>query len=343
MAPRLPARPGPIRIASAIAGLGVAAFLGWYALSSNDLKVLFRSWAVPAAAALYLVQQAGCGLAWHSLLEPPRPLRREFFVIRWIRASIAGLLPVGGLGAALVAVRLAMLAGLRMDIAGASFTLDATVEMVTQVAFTIVGLILLFASSAEPQILEWSTIGLLLVALTVGAFIGVQRAGGMKLVESGFSRFADRWPRLSPIAEARLHDELMRLHARHKPIFLASLWHFSSWLLTAGETWVVLFAVGHLVSPAKCIVLESLGTAARSIGFFVPGALGIQEIALVGGGALVGLAPETAVLIAVVKRLRDIAVGVPGLLLWQWIEGHRFLIWRREQRSEMRIGADLTR
>ena len=322
---RLPGRAGPIRIASAIAGLSVAAFLGWYTLSSNDLKVLFSSWAVPAATALYLVQQAGCGLAWHSLLVPPRPSRREFFVIRWIRTSIAGLLPVGGFGAALVAVRLAMLAGLRMDTAGASLTLDATVEMVTQVAFTITGLILLFASATEPQILEWSAVGLLLVVFTVVVFIGAQRAGGMKLVEAGLSCFADRWPRLSLVAEARLHDELMHLHARHRQILMAGLIHFISWLLTAAETWVVLFTVCHPISPAKCIVLECLATAARSIGFFIPGALGVQEIALLGGGALVGLAPETAVLIAVVKRLRDIVVGVAGLALWQQIEGDRLL------------------
>ena len=64
--------------------------------------------------------------------------------------------------------------------------------------------------------------------------------------------------------------------------------------------------------------------AARSAGFFVPGALGIQELGLVIVGGLVGLHADTAMLIAVVKRLRDVAIGVPGLVIWQWLEGRRF-------------------
>ena len=66
----------------------------------------------------------------------------------------------------------------------------------------------------------------------------------------------------------------------------------------------------------------------RSAGFFVPGALGVQEVALILVGNLVGLSVETAIVIAIVKRLRDVVVGVPGLLVWQWAEGFRFeLSW----------------
>jgi hypothetical protein len=53
----------------------------------------------------------------------------------------------------------------------------------------------------------------------------------------------------------------------------------------------------------------------------VPGALGIQEAALVMVCGFVGLSPETAMLIAIVKRLRDVALGIPGLVMWQWVEG----------------------
>jgi hypothetical protein len=64
--------------------------------------------------------------------------------------------------------------------------------------------------------------------------------------------------------------------------------------------------------------------AARSAGFMIPGALGVQEAALLAVGGLVGLPVETAMIIAVVKRLRDIVIGVPGLLVWQWTEGRWF-------------------
>jgi len=53
------------------------------------------------------------------------------------------------------------------------------------------------------------------------------------------------------------------------------------------------------------VIIESLSMVGRSAGFFVPGALGVQEVALVLAGKLVGLSVET-VMIAIVKRLREL-------------------------------------
>ncbi|MGH7110582.1 MAG: hypothetical protein ACREFK_09145, partial [Stellaceae bacterium] len=54
---------------------------------------------------------------------------------------------------------------------------------------------------------------------------------------------------------------------------------------------------------------------------FIPGGFGAQEGGLVLAGTLVGLSPETALAVAVFERLRDVTVGVPGLLIWLWVEG----------------------
>lgn len=309
-------------------GLIVAVVLGWYALSGADLVLVFDSWGVPAVAALYLVQQAGCGSAWHSLVAPPRPSRWAFFRARWIRASVASLVPVSGVGAALVAVRLVMQAGLRMDVAGASLTLDATMEMVAQIIFTALGLGLLVITRPQPGTLAWSLATLGLAVLGVAAFVAAQRGGGLKLIEAGLSRLADRWPRLSPLSEARLHERLMQLHRRHAAAIACGSLHLGAWLLGAAEIWLVLHAFGRPARPATCVIVESLSMVGRSAGFLIPGALGVQEGALVIVGNLVGLSPETAMLIAVVKRLRDVAIGVPGLVVWQWAEGRRLQLGR---------------
>jgi uncharacterized membrane protein YbhN (UPF0104 family) len=91
----------------------------------------------------------------------------------------------------------------------------------------------------------------------------------------------------------------------------------------------VLFALGHALSLPKCIIIDSLSMTARSVGFFIPGALGVQEVAFVVVTDLVGLSAGTGILLAIVKRLRDVAVGVPGLLFWQWSEGRRLRGTRR--------------
>jgi hypothetical protein len=40
-------------------------------------------------------------------------------------------------------------------------------------------------------------------------------------------------------------------------------------------------------------------------------------------GALFGFAPETGVAISLLRRARDVAVGVPVLLAWQAVEARR--------------------
>ena len=73
---------------------------------------------------------------------------------------------------------------------------------------------------------------------------------------------------------------------------------------------------------AVCI-LESLVYAARSVGFAIPNALAVQEGGYVLVGALLSLSPESALAVSLMKRARDIAIGVPALLVWQGIEAKR--------------------
>ncbi len=329
---------GWVRAAIALAGLLLAVGLGWYALPAAGLALLFDSWVVPAVALLHLVQQALCGIAWQRLVVPPRPSPWAFFRARWVRASVAALVPVSGVGAALVGLRLSRRAGLTMDHAVASLTLDATIEMITQVMFLGLGFALLLGLRPQEEIFWWSVTVLAAACLAVGLFVVAQRGGAMKLVEAGLARLAARWPSWLPLAEARLHDRLIQLHRRHGAAVVAGSFHLGAWLLGAVEIWAVLYAVGKPAGPAECIIVESLSMAARSAGFFVPGALGIQELGLVIVGGLVGLHADTAMLIAVVKRLRDVAIGVPGLVIWQFVEGRLFPTMRTDRGSQPKIG-----
>ena len=57
----------------------------------------------------------------------------------------------------------------------------------------------------------------------------------------------------------------------------------------------------------------------------VPGALGALEGSFVLLGALFGLPAETTLAIALSKRVRELVLGLPGLFVWHWIEGHYLL------------------
>jgi putative membrane protein len=315
---------GPIKLARAgfvLGGVITTGALAWCALTGTGRIALSSGWVILAIGALYLIEQAGCGCAWHALVERPRPARRYFVWMRWIRSSVAALVPVSGVGAALIAIRLSVQGGVEMGMAGASLTLDATVELITQLVFTAMGIGLFVAGASDLRMLDWGLPALLVAILVVALFVVAQRRGGLKLVEWGLARMARVWPRLARLTEARLHDCLIRLHRNRRAALIAASYHLGAWLLGAGEVWLVLLAIGHPRSLTDCVTIDSLGMLARSAGFFIPGALGVQEGGLILAGSLFGLAPGTSIAIAILKRLRDVLVGVPGLLAWLWAEG----------------------
>jgi hypothetical protein len=67
-------------------------------------------------------------------------------------------------------------------------------------------------------------------------------------------------------------------------------------------------------------VIESLGQAIKVVGFAVPAAVGVQEGGYVLVCGLYGLSPEVAIALSLIKRVREIALGLPALAAWQWLE-----------------------
>jgi len=70
-------------------------------------------------------------------------------------------------------------------------------------------------------------------------------------------------------------------------------------------------------------MLESMTQAIRHVAFIVPAGLGVQEAGLVVFGHVVGISGEMALAVGMVKRMRELAWGVPTLVGWQWVEGRR--------------------
>ena len=81
-----------------------------------------------------------------------------------------------------------------------------------------------------------------------------------------------------------------------------------------------LFVLGHPVGLRSALIIESLGQAFRSLGFAVPGALGVQEGGLILVCGLLGIGPQGAIELSLLKRVRELALGIPALAAWLWIE-----------------------
>ncbi len=85
--------------------------------------------------------------------------------------------------------------------------------------------------------------------------------------------------------------------------------------------------MGVRMQPSMILVMESLVYLARSMAFFVPGALGVMEGGYVLLGPIFGLPADIALSLALIKRGRDLAIGVLAIAVWQILEGKRLVTW----------------
>jgi hypothetical protein len=125
---------------------------------------------------------------------------------------------------------------------------------------------------------------------------------------------------------ARLDAKIQETFASRTRIFGALGWQFAGFVVGCSETWFALRWLGHPVSVADAIVLESLTQAAKSLLFMVPAALGVQEAGLIGAGFLLGLSSDVALALSLAKRMREVLFGLPALAAWQWMEGRAALL-----------------
>lgn len=276
--------------------------------------VAHAGWALPAMAAVHLWQLYLSALAWRCSLGGGQVRRIHVFAARWVREGVNALLPVAQVGGQVAGVRLLVRRGVAPVLAIAGIILDLTLEASAQLIFTLTGIGILLGLRGDRAWMGWVTGGLGLSALGVAGFIVAQRVGLLRLLESGLERLARTWPRLGTWSIEGLHATLMARQADWKAVARAMLLHSSSWALGSLEVWVALQALGHPVSVVDSYVIESLAMAARSAGFAVPGAVGVQEGGFVLVCGLFGVPTQIALSLSVLKRVREVVIGAPALL-----------------------------
>lgn len=260
--------------------------------------------------------------AWHRLVARHHPTRLWTLArFRWVGESVNTLLPVAQVGGEVVRARLLAIGGMPASKAGASVVVDFTIGLFAQIVFTLIGIELLLTLVAPEAQMGTVIVGILVAAILVGAFYAVQRLGlfatlGVVLAKLGWS---EGWSALAGLG-AELDRAVNDYYGRYGDLLVAGLWRLTGWLLSVFEVWLALYFIGVPVGVAEAVVIESLVTAVRGATFFVPGALGTQEGGLVIIGAMIGLAPETALALGLIKRFREVVVGSPGLFAWAHAE-----------------------
>jgi putative membrane protein len=300
-------------------GMGVLALTAILLLNQEDLPGFGRVLAeLPAciaiSAAVHLPQILLTAMAWRALLPAGSGISAAAMArLRWFREAASALLPAGALVGQAAAARLLTRRGVPADLASATATVDLTLETVSQLVFTLAGVGLLLASG-DGAFVGFTAAGLGVAAAGAVAMVVAQRHLGP--LERLLALLARRWPALNPEWIGRFRREMLRLHADWRGLAAGLLWHGAAWVLGAFEVMGVLWLLGHPVSLADALVIESLAQALRNVGIMLPGALAVQEGAMIGAAALVGVPPAAALAAALVRRTREVAFAIPGLVAW---------------------------
>lgn len=280
-----------------------------------------------------LVVDIGLGIAWKASVPQIGLLR--LIGARLVRDAAGACLPFSQLGGMVLGVR-ATLAGRRAQAVDgedlhwpegvASNLVDITTEVLGQIAFILVSILCLVGHQGAARFIWPLMGGMVLLSLGIAGFIWTQHRGGSMVRKAAmfFGRhIAADW-RESLIGNTDIFQaRLEALWSRPDRIMLGALSHFLCWISGALLTWIALILLGAHVGFLSALAIEGVVCGIMSAGFLVPAALGVQEAAYVALGLIFGIDSQISLSLSLLRRGRDILIGIPVLLGWQFVEMSR--------------------
>lgn len=291
-------------------------------------------WGLVPVIFLHLAVFAADTMGWNALLETEdRPSFFRLFRMWWIGTSVNRLLPVGDVGGEIVRARLLLKKKVPGAAAGASVVVGLTIGVFALLSMGVLAALLLEGMRGEGMqgsgIGSWRLLaGIVIFGGLMGGFYAAQRKG----IFLRFARIIERlaggmeWTHFLGEA-ARLDRAIAALYRNRRALAECFLWRLGANGAEVLEIWLALYFLGHPVSLLEAVILEGLSEVIRSAGFAIPGALGVQEGGFLLVGGLMGLPGPIVLALSLVKRVRDLALGLPGLAAWQIEEGAGF--WGR--------------
>jgi putative membrane protein len=302
----------------------------WYGADHVGEAVVSAGWASALVVIARVVAVAVAGGGWWLLFpREQRPSVKLCVGLRFVREGANALLPLAQIGGDFIGARCLALRGVRGTLAAASVIVDVLMQAISQLVFAIIGLILLMAMGGNELIVWPVAVGIALALPALGGFLLVQGELGQRLVRKLLALFSgDRnWLVFGAVDE--LFAQLNVFYSHRRRLIQSVAWHLAGWFVGATEVWLVLNFMGYQIDYGDAVIIESLMHAVRGAAFAVPGALGAQEGGLIVLCAIFGVPPEAALALSLVKRIPDLVIGLPALVVWQAMEGWHFHSARR--------------
>src|SRR5437588_3844759 len=332
--------PSKVQLTFYLLGFGGAALFTALLIREGAAKVLDAfvtpEWVIVGIVVYHSVPIFLDAVAWWVLFPRPeeRPSLGQLVWMRWIGESVSTLVPSAAVGGDIIRARLAALHGVSLPVAAGTVIVDVTLGVFVQAGFTLLGLVLLVHATGQTSFVRPTLFGMLIALLAFGGFFFAQRWGMFGFVGRLISRLTSSSDWQSLVQRGDTLDRNVRsLYGHRRGLLGCCAWTIASLILGSGEIWIALYAMDLPASFINALILQSMAFTIRSAAFAVPGGIGVQEGGYVLVGSMLGIPGESAFALSLITRLRELGLGIPGLIVWQVIEGRRLLRARAEAAS----------
>ncbi|CAI9120196.1 lysylphosphatidylglycerol synthase domain-containing protein [Brytella acorum] len=312
----------------------ITAWLGFGAVLDAMQKIGFSGFA--ALLLGQLLVDGMLGFAWY-LACPELGLMRTT-AARALRDAAGNCLPFSQLGGMLVGIRATCFEptprpGRRprrhpvdWPEAVATNLVDITTEVLGQIVFILLAVFCLIGHQGGGKFI-WPVIGgMAILSLGIAGFIYTQQKSGTfihRIAEFFGRHIADSWRDSLVDNMDAFQTHLDALWSHPARVARGAGMHLVGWLASAGLTLLAFRLLGAQLSYTGAVAVEGVVCGVMSAGFLVPASLGVQEAAYVALGVIFNIDPKIALGLSLLRRGRDIALGIPMLLVWQGLEMRR--------------------
>ena len=302
-----------------------------YVFSETDLELLWSNliatgWGIFFVIAIYGIAFWVDTIAWQFTLPSTRlNLKWLYYLwkVRMVGAAFGKVLPFSAFGGAPVkGYLLKKYYGISYKEGAASIILIESTHLISMVFFMASGVLLIHLNPDFPEnYYLFSKLGLAALAVGIFGFYFIQRlkitsiAGGW-LSRQVLGRRLEKF--LSHLQE--FDDRLVQFYTVKRTYFFGALGlNLLNWYLGALEIYIILYFLGHPISIADSIILETLVELVRAGTFFIPATIGTQEVAFLSAtGAITG-EPTLGLATALMRRVREIVWFILGFVIgWQY-------------------------
>ncbi|GBQ28256.1 hypothetical protein AA0472_2633 [Acetobacter estunensis NRIC 0472] len=310
-------------------GLGVIAF----ALAHSGIREVFTAVTRIGVSGFLLTVAAQLGVdvllgaAWHAAF--PSMSFRHLFKARMVRDAASTCLPFSQLGGIVIGIRAtcrhhglrdAQSGGVEWPEAACANVVDITTEVLAQIVFILLAVALLAIGTPSNPLVRPVIIGAFLLTMGAAGFIWTQQRGGAAIrrgVEGLGRHIAGQWQTTMVNGADSLQERMEEAWSHPGRISASAAIHLVGWISSAGVTWLTVHLMGASLSFPDAIAVEGVTCGLMSASFLIPAGLGVQEGSYMTLGHAFGLDASTCLALSLLRRGREVGIGLPVLVLWQ--------------------------